>query len=255
MDEQKLLEHLAAWVARWGYWPFSHVTVRGEPEHDGMVRARTIDLYAVTRLVADQPTLRGPMGQFVAIEAKTTRKDFAAEVRNPEKSAPWRKAGAYYYATPAALVHPWEVERDSGLLWVHDDGRITVEKDPPAFTDPMPTAAAMALVERAMKHERVIRGWEKSGDDVVDLQARLADAEAALARTRDQAARHKEAAEAWQMLAARQGHKVPCSSCGAPIAPTRISAGVPGGWRHAQPHLTTDCPGNARGIRPREDTP
>src|SRR5699024_4127175 len=96
-------------------------------------------------------------------------------------------------------------------------------------------------------------GWAEDATEAERLAARVRGLEKQNARNERALLRAQDAAEAWKQLAARQGHKVPCSQCGAAIVPTRVSGGVLAGWRHAQPHLTKNCPGNTSGITPKED--
>ncbi len=201
-----------------------------------------------------------------AFEIKTRRQDFVSDVRHPEKQAPWvAVADQHYYVTLPDVAAADEVPEHSGLLHVVEvstasgPGYVLREVKPAPARDGVPKGAPGWLTHRLLQSASnvlgILQGWQSSGDDVVDLSAALEREKFAAAAARLAADRAEERAEAWQMLAAAQGHKVPCASCGAAIVPTRVSAGVPAGWRHAQPHLTTDCPGNTQGVRPREDTP
>lgn len=55
----------------------------------------------------------------IAIEIKVSRSDFLADVRSPEKQAPWRAlAHRHAFACPEGLIRPDEVPDGSGLLYV-----------------------------------------------------------------------------------------------------------------------------------------
>lgn len=77
--------------------------------------ARVIDVLA-TR-TARVPGA-GPL-QWLAVEVKVSRADFAADVADPGKQSGWRAfAHQHAYAVPAGLVAPGDVPAGSGLLEV-----------------------------------------------------------------------------------------------------------------------------------------
>lgn len=233
---------------------FTHVPAEPVPQRGRMVR-RIIDVLTVA-----------PDSMTTAVEIKVRRQDFLADIRVPEKQEPWQRvADRHYFAAPVGVIAPEEVPVASGLLLVETVQTASGPGQVVRVSKPAPEAATGPKgIPAWLDHElrrtsshllAVLQGWTTSGDDVVDLQAALARAHRDLEDQTRLADRSRERAEAWQMLAAAQGHKVPCSTCGAAITPTRISAGVPAGWRHAQPHLTATCSATTRGVRPREDTP
>ena len=108
--------------------------------------ARVIDLLATRS--ARAPGM-GPL-QWLAVEAKVSRSDFAADVATPAKQAGWRAfAHQHAYAVPAGLVRPEDVPAGSGLLEV--DGpvvRWAVRAPVTATDEPAPMWLLRALAYR-----------------------------------------------------------------------------------------------------------
>jgi len=199
----------------------------------------------------------------VAVEVKVTRQDFVADVANPAKQDPWREhAVCHYFATPAGLIRPDQLPPGSGLLEIerwrteadveYDHVRIAVAA-PCNDAAPTPDWLLWQIASRAAGAEAVLNRWATSGTPAADLNATILHLQAELERQRRRAEEYKAKAEAWKALAAKQGHKVPCATCGAPIVPVRVNAGAFTSWRHAQPHLTQSCTANLTGITPRGD--
>lgn len=262
-DEDAVAAAVAAHFSGRGY-----VAVREVPAppaaSGGRMIARRIDLLLV-RIdePADADDTRPPMW---AVEVKVTRQDFLAELRNPDKQAPWLGAtgGGHFYAAPANLLRPTEVPSPSGLIEIDrkvhpihgDEYDVARVAKWPNLWGPavIPEALVRHAFERAAVAEARLAGVHADTTPHEALHAENTLLKRALDRARSQTARAEERAGAWRTLAAAQGHKVPCSACGAPVKPTRVSAGALAGWRHAQPHLTVDCPGNTQGVHPAEET-
>lgn len=240
-----------------GYAVFTQVPAPAEMQGGRRV-SRVIDLVAVRLPDAERP------GGTVAVEVKCQRKDFLADVATPEKQAPWvALASEHYFAAPSGVVRLDDLPAGSGLFELHHPGdrhdstEWALDRPMAAHARPGPVPAWLmnALLQRAAAMEAFHAAWLPTLDGVDQVHVEIEKVRRELAASETKVARAQEATEAWKMLAARQGHKVPCATCGFAIVPTRISAGVPAGWRHAQTRLTADCPGNTRGIRPREEAP
>lgn len=75
------------------------------------------------------------------VEAKTSRDDFLADRRKPERIEPDRGLGVYrFYLCPEGLLAPADVPPKWGLLWAKGQ-RITSVKVPPGNIWPSYTAA------------------------------------------------------------------------------------------------------------------
>lgn len=252
--EADMLRALTDHFAKQGYVVARQVDAPAV-EQGGRMVSRRIDLVAVH---PGAPGLR--QARTVAVETKVTRQDFASDVRNPEKQAPWvAAAGAHYFATPAGLVEAVDVPAPSGLLTVefvtHPTGKTytqvrTVKAPDADLQRPTPAWLTTELLLRGTAASSRLAGWAADPTPLEDLHARLDAAAAENERLASALERANERAEAWRALAASQGRKVPCSACGAPVVPTRVSAGALAMWRHAQPHLTGGCPANLTGVRP-----
>lgn len=222
-------------------------------EQDGRLVGRIIDVLAVGT--------GADMGSHMtAVEVKTTRQDFRADVRNPDKRAPWLGVAQFYYAAPAGVIPHGEVPPLCGLLEitrrVHPNGgqydAVEVVTEPPAGTrrrSGLPGWLLERVVRRAAALEARVEGWSADLSPLDAMHRQYEEAVAHLQRTDARADRERLNAESWRAVAAAQGAKVPCRSCGAPVVPSRIRAGAIL-WRHAQPHLTRDCPANAGGVQP-----
>lgn len=201
----------------------------------------------------------------VTVELKTSRTDFLADVRDSDKRAPWIAMGArHYYATPAGLADPGEVPPECGLLTVvrrrHPVGKeYNVVRMARVAAGAGPVPAPGWLLEQAVRRvddlTARLRGWVEDPTPVEELHRILGATAADLRAARRQVDAAREQATAWKALASAQGHKVACAHCGRAVVPVRVSAGALTGWRHAQPHLTGECPGNTPGVgvRPTEE--
>lgn len=115
--------------------------------------ARRIDMLAIRQA----PTPGRPLER-LAIEVKVSRRDFRADLRNPDKQASWRELSELHaYAAPAGLIDPDEVPDDSGLLVAtrladhpFAPARIQWAKRPPLNPEPalMPEWLVMRLLYR-----------------------------------------------------------------------------------------------------------
>ncbi|MFB7890287.1 hypothetical protein ACFCZ3_19775 [Cellulosimicrobium cellulans] len=258
--EQTITRLLRRELARAGWAVLSQVASEAVPQGDRTV-SRVIDVLAV------RPATGGGL-ESAAFEVKTTRQDFRSDARRPEKQDPWRDAvGQHYYVAPEGVIPLDEVPTCSGLVEVVSyTSPAGLVGDVLRWAEvPVPNIAGSAgwlpwaIAVRAAESENVLSGAWLTDDGVPPedappaLVARLRALEHELAREKGRSARAAETAEAWKQLAARQGHKVPCATCGQAIVPVRVSGGVLAGWRHAQPDLAGDCPAAKTGVRPREE--
>jgi hypothetical protein len=76
-------------------------------------------------------------GKRTAIEIKVSRADYARE--SDAKRRAWMAVTSrFVYACPAGLLQPSEMPPGCGLWWIHEDGRLTVERKCSVNKDPLP---------------------------------------------------------------------------------------------------------------------
>lgn len=212
---------------------------------------RRIDMLMARR--ARNPEKYGPL-ETLAIEVKVTRADFASDVRNPAKQAPWRSAASRHaYAVPAGLVQPDETPAGSGMLWVwppaYKGGMARVEwvKRPPSIPGhkpALPFRVLMALFWRTSTNDAVTRGWceptpgERTAED---LRAELVAARKDRDRLERELRKAREAATSWKKAYSLSGGEVPCACCGKALKPLRPKAGDFNSWRHLDPADLDPC--------------
>lgn len=259
--ERSITRLLRRDLARGGWAVLSQVDSAGVEQPNGRIVSRRIDVLAIRPHPGD-----GEL-EAAAFEIKTTRQDFRADARRPEKQEPWRAAvGQHYYVAPEGVIPADEVPDGSRLVEVVPytspaglTGHVLRWQDGPVRSTALAPWLPWAIAVRAAESENVLSGAWLSEDGVPpedaspELVARIRALEHELALEKGRSARAAEAAEAWKQLAARQGHKVPCATCGQAVVPVRVSGGVLAGWRHAQPDLAGDCPATKTGVRPREE--
>lgn len=261
--EDELKRAVSDWLHRAEFAPLLEVTHPPQPQGGRMV-SRRIDVLGVR--VNNTVDGGGWNVDVIAVEIKRGRADFAADVRNVDKRAPWMDLGAHYYAVPADLadVHP---PQGCGLLVVtrrrhpigkdYDDVHV---QDLPSRRHAPVAPPGWLLEQAAWRVAHLtgrVNGWADDATPVEVLHVELDQVTRLAARRESERDRAKDEARAWRALAAAQGHKVPCARCGDAVVPTRVSSGALAGWRHAQPELTRDCPGNTPGVgvAPAESTP
>lgn len=270
--EAGLQEAVVNWAHSLGMAAALEVTAPPMPQGGRMV-ARRVDVLTVRLSTSGVATLDPDVDPWlvpvdlVTVELKTSRTDFLADVRDPDKRAPWVTMGArHYYAAPAGVAEPDEVPPECGLLRVtrrrHPIGK---EYNDVSMVRPTvgggPVPAPSWLLEQALRRvddlTARLRGWVEDPTPADELHRTLGDTAADLRAARSQLRTAREQAAAWKALAAAQGHKVACAHCGAAVVPVRVSAGALAGWRHAQPHLTRECPGDTPGVgvQPAEEGP
>lgn len=250
--------------AIYDYWTFHGHAVFLEVPTASAAGERRIDALAIGAT---------PLGalELHAFEVKVSRQDFMADVRNPAKQAPWRAlADSHRYVVPAELgltaadVPEWSILTEIVTLnhpiagpfttWRSTTG--TAHADvPPSPLNGARDRLIRDLLGRGANAEGLISGMHglDHGDSPEYLRAEVIRLREQLGLAVARADRAVARTKAWKGLAARQGHKVPCSACGAAVIPTRVAGGELVAWRHAQPDLTVDCPANATGVHPRED--
>lgn len=164
----------------------------------------------------------------LAVEIKVTRADFFADIRNPDKQAPWRAlAHRHAYAVPTGLVRAEEVPLDSGLLTVTFRSPGTVpqvqfaRRAPRCAHDPgpLPMANIWDAFYRAARLEAEAKGYgyEPHNDDDPDMlrtEVKRLRHELGLATEREH--RLADKVRGWQKRWA--AHDPPaCGTCGKPL--------------------------------------
>jgi hypothetical protein len=182
-----------------------------------------------------------------AIEVKVSRSDFLADVRNPDKQAPWRRlAHRHAYAVPAGLVTPQELPAGSGLLVVDrawdETWRVRTARRCPGGNDPgdVPLTLILDACYRASRDGAALRGytWNSPGDDPQELRARVKHLERELEKTRGRADREATKRRDWQRRYAL--HEPPaCATCGNPLHPGRGRWATE--WVHRDPDQAAAC--------------
>lgn len=189
----------------------------------------------------------------LAVEVKVTRGDFLADVKRPEKQAPWREAATRHaYACPEGLIDPSEVPDGSGLLLVSRNlaGWPTVQwaKRAPYRQGhaPQPVKRViLGLAHRVATLEARTRGWinpDGDPDDPQALRAQLAAARKDAEKAHRALSRERDKTEAWRTahaLAAPTGH--PCAWCARPVKPLNPTGGWFKKWRHVDPADDDPC--------------
>lgn len=85
-------------------------------------------------------------GECAVVEAKTSRKDFLADLKKPFRECPSHGIGQFrWYAAPSGLIKPWDLPRNWGLLEPHGSGMKEVVA-PRRFNTSNSTAAMAILV-------------------------------------------------------------------------------------------------------------
>ena len=193
----------------------------------------------------------GPI-DLLAVEIKVTRSDFLADIREPEKQAPWREvAHRHAYAVPAGLVQPGEVPAGSGLLTVGARcGRHVsagwAKRAPYSQTPEIPSWLTMTLAWRLSAAEAKTRGlaWSMHDGDhemtAEDLRGALEASRKEAERLSGRATRAENEAATWKAAFAAAGH-LPCAYCRKPIRPDRVRWGRFTAWRHVSPADELAC--------------
>jgi hypothetical protein len=183
----------------------------------------------------------------LAVEVKVSRADFLADVRAPEKQAPWRALShRHAYAVPADLVDPAEVPEDSGLLIVearpaswnphlmHVEWAKRAKRPAGHVPDDLPLPVLMGMFSRTSHAEARLKGYagtrpeERDADDL-RAEVRRLQHELGLASGRH---RHEiEARKQWQQAFGAVGAP-PCSTCGRPLRP-KLGRFSGFRWHHA----------------------
>ena len=209
----------------------------------------------IDMLAARKPR-RAALGDLetLAVEVKVTRADFLADVKHPEKQAPWRKAATRHaYAVPAGLVRADEVPEGSGLLAVKSHGTEgwgTVEwvRRAPyrnGHAPQLPLRAQVAILHRLTDLEGRTRGWNTGQADAgtpEELRAALTAAQKDAERAHRRADKAEGKMDAWRTayaLATPDGH--PCAHCGEPVKPLNPDRGRFKKWRHLDTSHDAPC--------------
>jgi hypothetical protein len=180
-----------------------------------------------------------------------TRADFAQDVREPDKQAPWRElAHRHAYAVPAGLVNPREVPAGSGLLEVtFEPGgtscRFRTNAPRAATAAPLPLANVLDAFYRWSRAEALTLGLVDpvrgvGSDDVEAMRAQLKKVTHDLDLARNEVERQRERAELWRRRYGACGHP-PCATCGHPLRPTRKKGWLGDGWEHLTAADTAGC--------------
>lgn len=104
----------------------------------------------------------------MAFEIKRTRGDFLGELKKPEKRLEGGSiADRLWFVTPAELVDADEVPGDCGLLWIDEDGKVSVKRKAPRRSEQAPTGRRLLgailtyIVDRPDQRE-----WRKAMKDL-----------------------------------------------------------------------------------------
>lgn len=177
----------------------------------------------------------------VAIEIKVTRGDFLADIRDPDKQAPWRAmAERHAYCVPRGLVELHEVPATSGLLEVVCDGaRVMWARKAPRVVSPQPLPLAVLLdaFYRWSRAEAVTRGLDQAGrvgDDIETVRAELARVRHQLELAEGARDREVDKTQMWKRFYAAAAEPPPCGTCGQPLRPGRRTDPYTPAWVHSK---------------------
>lgn len=83
------------------------------------------------RCIADAVGINLKRKEVRIVEVKATRADYFRDTKLFDEQTTYHKHAHYVYImTPCGLIEPDELPSGYGLLWVDDDGEITVAKNP-----------------------------------------------------------------------------------------------------------------------------
>jgi hypothetical protein len=124
------------------------------------VNGRRVDAMAINRWAS-----RGY--ERMAFEIKRSRGDFLGELKDPAKrEESGQVADRFWFVTPAGMVQLDEVPGDCGLVWVDEDGRVSIKRKAPK-REKAPTnrhlvgAILTYIVDRPAQQE-----WRKAMKDL-----------------------------------------------------------------------------------------
>lgn len=183
----------------------------------------------------------------VAIEVKVTRGDFLADIRRPEKQAPWRDlTDRHTYAVPEGLVRGPEVPGDSGLLYVTETGAVKAAKPMRRRGEhrEIPPRLQLTAWWRAARAEAVLKGidYDARELDGRDLRGEVRRLQHDLAVEHGKAERLADERDRWRRAYAAHGDPA-CGTCGRPLRPARPErwATSSSDWQHRQPADDKAC--------------
>jgi hypothetical protein len=190
----------------------------------------------------------------IAVEIKVTRGDFLADVRNPDKQAPWRGiAHRHAYAVPEGLVAENEVPAGSGLLVVRRvdwGGGFAVRwgrnaKKPPGHAPgPLPLAIQMDAFYRAGRDAAKLKGHDTSARATVDnpdeMRAENLRLRHEVGLLHNRIDREVDTRKRWQAAYAALGQPA-CGTCGQPLHVARKQIRATVTWEHRVPADRDAC--------------
>jgi hypothetical protein len=216
-------------------------------------RRRRIDALVVQRA---RKKGVGPI-DLLAVEIKVSRADFLADLREPQKQAPWREvAHRHAYAAPVGLIGREEVPAGSGLLTVEKrrqwwDATWAVRAP---YTDALevPPWLTLAFAHRLSAAEGKIRGLssdtrDSDGQTTEDLRAALTAARKRADLLDGQLERARSEAREWRLAFAAKGH-LPCAHCRHPVRPVSVRRGQFTDWRHVDRQHDAACDAIRLGV-------
>lgn len=240
-----------------GWWPVPQVTVSTADTPGLAIEGldtgdRRIDMLAVRR---PRDPAKGPF-ESLALEVKVSRSDLLADVANPAKQAPWRRAATRHaYVVPVGLVQEREIPEHSGLMVVRSHHSTDwgwgewVRKAPyiRGHLPELPDRVFGAILGRVAALEGHTRGWNTgstSVDSPQELRAALQAAQKATDQAQHRAERAQGQVQAWRAafgIASKDG--IPCTWCGQAVKPLRPKGEWFQGWAHVNHEHDQPCRG------------